>query len=152
MRLRVIGAALIPLIVSAFHNQTAQQATIEDTGSTNIPGMKLTVNSAGLAEVRQRGAAAQKLNIEPQIANRLFEDLKAIGSLNALPRTHCMKSVSFGSSLYVQFNGEQSPDLNCPTTPDSKLAMLQKDVRELMRVARASIGTGTHSPAGRATQ
>ena len=146
MRLRIIGAVLIPLVVSALHKQAAQQATIEDTGSTNRPGIKLTVNSEGKAELVSKDATLHAVGINPQTATRLFEDLKTIGPLNALPRTHCFKSISFGSSLYLEFNGERSPDLNCPAPPGSEIAKLQEHVRELLRAAKAVTATGTRSP------
>ena len=114
------------------------QATIEMTGSTNTAPMKLTVSSAGsaLVHVRQSGEVTNRL--EAQVSSRLFDDLQSIGSLKALPRTHCIKSASFGTSLFVEFNGEQSPDLNCPAPAGSKTALLKKDVEELMQATHAT--------------
>jgi hypothetical protein len=115
-----------------------QQVTIEDTGSTNRPGVKLIVTSTGAAQVEIRDAEARKTNIDTRLCDRLFQDLKSAGSLGGLPRTHCMKSVSFGSSLYMEFNGERSPDLSCPAAQDSKVAILQKDARDVMEAAHAT--------------
>lgn len=119
-------------------SDTAQQAVIENTGSTNTAGVKLIVNRSGTAEVQQRDAEPRKATLDQQLTQSLFEDLNSIGPLSALPRTHCMKSVSFGTSLYVEYNGERSPDLSCPAPADSKLAILQKHVRDLMTAAHAS--------------
>jgi hypothetical protein len=46
-----------------------------------------------------------------------------------------MKSVSFGSSLYVEFNGLRSPDLSCEGQQDARAEALQKSAREMLRAA-----------------
>ncbi len=140
MRSRVVLSVLIPLsaAVSAAAQTTPQQVTIENTGSTNMPGVKLVVSPAGTAEVQPRDAEPRKANVDQHLCDQLFQDLKSISSLSALPRTHCVKSVSFGSSLFVEFNGERSPDLNCPAAPNSKVALLQKDAQALMDAAHAT--------------
>jgi hypothetical protein len=140
MRRRAHLSALILLFPALIMNAQSNppQATIIDTGSTNRPGVIMTINAAGRTEVQPRDAEARKTSIDAHLCERLFEDLKSVGPLSALPKTHCLKSVSFGSSLYVEFNGERSPDLNCPAPPDSKLALLQKDVRDLMDAAHVS--------------
>lgn len=144
MRSRIVLCVLIPLAVIA--QTTPQQATIEDTGSTNMAGVKMIVNPSGTAEVQPRNAQSRKTTVDVHLSERLFQDLKSVGPLSALPPVHCIKSVSFGSSLYVEFNGERSPDLTCPAQPDSKLAMLQKDVHDLMDAAHATprIGSRVH--------
>src|SRR5581483_620069 len=123
-----------------------QQVTIEDTGSTNRTGVKLIVNGSGEVEVQPHDAESRKTSVDTRLCDRLLQDLKAVGSLSALPRTHCIKSVSFGSSLYLEFNGERSPDLSCPAAPDSKVGLLQKDVHELMEAAHATPKVGLRIP------
>jgi hypothetical protein len=120
----------------------SEQVTIESTGSTNAPGVKLLVSPSGSAEVQPRHAEARRTTVKAELANRLFEDLKSIGPLSALPPVHCIKSVSFGTSLYVEYEGERSPDLNCPVDANSKLGTLQKDARELMQAAHAKPRAG----------
>ena len=137
MRSGAVLSVLIPLILMAADN-SAQQAIIENTGSTNAAGVKLIVKRSGAAEVQPRNAESRNTTVDQQLTQRLFEDLNSIGPLSVLPRTHCMKSVSFGTALYIEYNGERSPDLSCPPTADSKLAILQKDVRDLMAAAHAS--------------
>jgi hypothetical protein len=127
-------------------DQAPQQAIIENTGSTNSAGVKLIVGPSGAAEVQPRNAEARKTNVDARLSERLFQDLKSIGPLSALPRAHCMKSVSFGTSLYIEYNGERSPDLNCPVAADSKLAILQKDARDLMEAAHAKPRVGPRTP------
>lgn len=101
----------------------------------------MTVHASGAAEVQPRDAEARKTNIDAHLATRLFEDVKSAGPLSALPKPRCFKSVSFGSSLYLEVNGERSPDLNCPASPNSKLAALQKDVRDVIDAAHATPST-----------
>ena len=129
---------LLAVALTMKAQSTPQQATIIDTGSTNRPGITMTVHESGAAEVQPRDAEARKTNIDAHLAARLFDDVRSAGPLSALPKPHCFKSVSFGSSLYLEVNGERSPDLNCPAPPDSKLAALQKDVRDLMDAAHAN--------------
>lgn len=140
----LIVLMLLPFALGA--SQTAQQppqATVEMSGSTNTAPMKLTISSAGAALVHVRQSGAVHNNLEAQVSSKLFEDLQSIGSLNALPRSHCMKSASFGTSLYIEFNGEQSPDLNCPAPAGSKTATLKKDVDDIMQATHATPRVGT---------
>lgn len=126
---------------------TSQQAVIENTGSTNTAPFKVMVNPGGAAQIQVRDAEATRTTVDSQLSQRLFEDLKSVGSLNALPRVHCAKSVSFGTSLYLEFNGERSPDLNCPVPPDSKVEILKKDVQDIMQAAHASPHMARRFPA-----
>jgi hypothetical protein len=144
---RLLFAVLMPIAMLAA--EQTQRATIIDTGSTNSAGMTLVVNAGGSTKVRPEGAEPHTVSLDPRLSDRLFKDLQSAGHLSDLPRPHCMKSVSFGSSLYVEFNGERSPDLNCPASADSKLSALQKDVREIMQAAHAERGANRARVAGR---
>lgn len=147
MRPRLVLSVLIPFAMLAAAGQPPQQqATIENSGSTNAPGVKLIIKPSGEAEVQSRNAEARKTTVDEQLSRRLFDDLNSIGPLSALPRTHCIKSVSFGTSLYIEYNGERSPDLSCPAAADSKLGMLQKDAHELMNAAHANQRVGPRTP------
>jgi hypothetical protein len=53
--------------------------------------------------------------------------------LSKLPKTACAKSVSFGTSQYVFFKGERSPDL-CGYG-DEKVATLKGDLAKIMSTA-----------------
>ena len=138
----VLSGSLAVLGITA--QDAAVHATIEQTASTNRAGLKLTIDPTGSAAVEPQDAPMRKTNVDAQLSNRLFEDLKAIGPLSSLPKTHCMKSVSFGTSLYLTYNGETSPDLSCSASPDSKVGRLQKDVRELMQAAHATPNVRRH--------
>ena len=147
MRSRIDLAILMPFALTLMAAGNTKQATIEDTGSTNVAGAILVVNAGGSTKVQPHGAEAHTISLDPHLCDKFFEDLKSAAPLSQLPHAHCMKSISFGSSLYVEFNGERSPDLNCPAPRDSKLGVLQKDVREIMQAAHLQMG-GSRSQGG----
>jgi hypothetical protein len=43
-----------------------------------------------------------------------------------------MKSVSFGVTMTVEFNGEKTPDLGCGGGDNSSLQALIRDVKEIV--------------------
>ena len=136
-----LWSVLIPLagvlLARAAQSDNQEQAVIEQTASTNRSGVTISVTPSGTAKVVSGAAAPRETNVDAALSRKLFEDLKTVGPLSALPKVHCMKSVSFGTSLYLKYNGETSPDLSCRVGAGSKLAVLQKDVQDLMEAAHA---------------
>jgi hypothetical protein len=122
------------------------QAVIIDSGSTNRPGVTINVDESGNATVQQRAAEPHNMQVDPQLAKQLMADIKAAGKLSELPPQHCMKSTSFGSSLYVEFSGDRSPDLNCSPQRDTRAAALQRDGNDLLQAARQQLGIGRVRP------
>jgi len=117
------------------------QITIIDTGSTNVAGMNVKLENAGPeATLEPRGGTAQKMTLPKELCSRLMDDLKTAGPLNELPAVHCMKSVSFGTSLFIEYNGVKSPDLSCRQS-DPRAVALKKDAMDIMALAK------THAPA-----
>lgn len=117
------------------------QVTITDTGSTNVPGMNVKLENSGPeATAEPRGGTPQKMTIPKDLCSRLMDDLKNAGPLNELPVAHCMKSVSFGTSLFIEYNGAKSPDLSCRQT-DTRTAALKKDAMDIMALAKAHVPT-----------
>ncbi len=72
---------------------------------------------------------------------RLYSDLNAAQPLSSLPEPRCMKSVSFGTTLTLQFNGQKTPDLSCGDGGNSSLRALIRDVKEVV----AAFGAGRPS-------
>jgi hypothetical protein len=133
VRFFVLGSLL------SFARLLHAQVTIIDTGSTNVPGMNVTLDSAGNgALVERRGGAKQKVALTQEMCNHLLEDLKAAGPLNELPVKHCMKSVSFGKSLFIEYNGVRSPDLSCQQS-DPRSAALRTDAAEILNAAAKTV-------------
>jgi hypothetical protein len=135
-----VAPALALLLVSTLMPASAQQALVIDSGSTNRPGMTITVDATGSVTAQPRNGESKPLNVDPQLCQALMKDIKAAGQLSTLPEHHCAKSVSFGSSLYVETNGDRSPDLGCANPPDPRMAALQKDANAILQAVRAQVG------------
>lgn len=94
-------------------------ATIVDSGSTNANGYTIHVTSDGNASVeyQPRGGSPigtpKRFTVPAATTARFFADLGAArkGNMATVP---CMKSVSFGTTLKVTWQGWTSPDLTCP--------------------------------------
>ena len=127
---------LMPLLLYSAN----PQVTIEDTGSTNRAGCRVTFDEDGHASVEQRGGETRKIQLSPSLCSRFLSDLKRVGGLSAIPARHCMKSVSFGSSLFIGYEGDRSPDLNCPGQSEPRVDALQKDAQEILQAAREAAG------------
>ncbi|HEY3939352.1 MAG TPA: hypothetical protein VGL97_18115 [Bryobacteraceae bacterium] len=111
--------------------------TIIDTGSTNIPGLRVIMDEAGnRATVELRNGTKRRMKMNKALHEQFLRNLQAAGPLNALPANHCMKSASFGSSLYVELNGVRSPDLSCPAQVDPRTKALKSDATKILRAAR----------------
>lgn len=87
-------------------------AVILDTGSTNTLGYRIVVQQSGDAEYIN-GSRRAKVEVPPSLAAQFFKDLQSAMPLSARGASACMKSSSFGSSLYVWWKGSRSGDLTC---------------------------------------
>jgi hypothetical protein len=100
-------------------------ALIVNGGSTNFAGFKIAVARDGTA-VSQMPSGVALAHVAPATAKWLFEHLAADRPLDKLPPGECMKSVSFGSSTTIAWNGETTPDITC--TSDPRVAELNRTV------------------------
>lgn len=123
-------AALLLCMIHA-----SAQVVITDTGSTNRPGLSISIGTRGHAVIESRRGAKVRLRIESELQHRFMEHVEAAAPLNELKVNHCMKSVSFGSSTFITYQGSRSPDLSCPNQQDPHAAALQKDLDEIMEKA-----------------
>ncbi|MBV8264276.1 MAG: hypothetical protein JOY87_10675 [Candidatus Eremiobacteraeota bacterium] len=107
----------------------AGAAVIMDTGSTNSIGYRIVIQPEGSLEYvagEQRATAS----VSADLARAFFSHLTDAAPLDRLPSTLCMKSVSFGSSLYVWWWAHgRSPDLLCPT--NVRGAALRDDAQQI---------------------
>jgi hypothetical protein len=126
----------------------AGSAVLVNSGSTNTPGFKIVVPRDGAAEYTamprahsqsegQHVLAPMKRKLPPALVHRLFSDLEAARPFSDLPRPTCMKSVSFGTRLTIQFNGDETPDLNCGAGQSTKLAALIDDAKQIVAMFSA---------------
>jgi hypothetical protein len=138
---------VIPLMANAPAGDP-DTVTIVNSGSTNRPGFRITIDRSGAAELttspRKFGPPEQRRQPEPirqtltrATVERLFADLAAAKPLTSLPPAHCMKSVSFGSTLTVAFGGEQTPDLSCGDGGNPAMRDLIRDANEIAALLQA---------------
>ncbi len=117
--------------------QTAPEAAIIDSGSTNIPGMTVSMPAKGHVLVEHaRGGPKAHMNLNAELKTRFMKDLEAAAPVDQLAVRHCAKSASFGTRVYVEYKGVRSPDISCPGQTDPKVDALHTDVEEIMAEAR----------------
>jgi hypothetical protein len=113
------------------------QASIIDSGSTNRPGLRVTLDASGdNAVLEPRDGPKQTVKLPRKLCEQFMSDLQSAAPLNALPANHCLKSASFGSRLYLEFNGLRSPDISCPVQADSRTATLKKEATDILNAAQ----------------
>lgn len=130
---------LLLLVVPMLSFAGKPQATIIDTGSTNRAGLRVTIDSEGHATVEEPAGEIHRATLRQDICRQFVQDLETSSPLNALPARHCFKSVSFGSSLFIEFKGSRSPDLSCPGQ-DERVTALQKAAQQILDAARTATG------------
>jgi hypothetical protein len=112
-------------------------AVILDTGSTNTLGYRIVVRQSGEAEYIN-GSKRAMAEVPPSLSTRFFKDLQAAMPLTARGSSGCMKSASFGSSLFVWWKGSRSGDLSC-----SSVSALAMDARMIAQALGISSGART---------
>ena len=137
------GLAILGLLGVAFLSCAAEEASVAaivDSGSTNRAGFRITIDHEGAAVLTSapRRFAARGMPPDPirrvvpkALRETFYADLRAAGPLASLPAMDCAKSVSFGSTLSVEFGGEQTPDLSCGDGGNAALRDLIRDVRQI---------------------
>lgn len=147
-RVPVVTAIAVAFACGASPNATGlfakgtDSAVIVDSGSTNTAGYRIVVERSANAEYiatprrygpqsHESGGTVRK-NLPRALVARFYSDLKAAQPLSSLPEPHCMKSVSFGVTMTVEFNGEKTPDLGCGGGGNSSLQALIRDVKEIV--------------------
>jgi hypothetical protein len=102
---------------------------VVDSGSTNAAGWEVDLRSDGSAVVSQPNTPDRTVKLSKNLAKRTFADAAALRNARAIGRS-CMKSVSFGTRLTVEWHGWTSQDLSCPSA-SPQAAALNADVSEL---------------------
>jgi hypothetical protein len=87
-------------------------AVILNTGSTNTLGYRIVVQRSGEAEYVNGPRRAKGL-VPASLAAQFFKDTQAAMPLSSRGSSNCMKSASFGWSLFVWWKGSRSGDLSC---------------------------------------
>jgi hypothetical protein len=140
-----LSAPAPPGCASAGDSKSDQEEIfLQDSGSTNTAAFCYTVARSGKVIKRTGITVFQRRQGKPDfseeqgsipasLAEKLFSDVEAAMPLSTLPAAHCVKSASFGTSRYVWFKREKSPDL-CGRD-DERLAVLKNDFAIVMSAA-----------------
>src|SRR5881275_656147 len=105
-------------------------AVITNSGSTNMPGSTLTINHDGSGSLTyQKRAHEQRFQryVDRAFAPGTFESsqlanmLAQIQDVSTIPHRNCVKSVSFGSTTTITYQGKTSGDLSCLSNEDAKI-------------------------------
>ncbi len=97
--------------------------------------MRMTIEqSRHRAIVERKDGSKQQVKLTKELCDRILQDVEAAGPLNELPARHCMKSVSFGKSIFIEYKGVRTPDLSCQQS-DPRAAALKKDATEILSAA-----------------
>jgi hypothetical protein len=117
-------------------------AVIINSGSTNTAGFLIQVSPSGEAVYTlhpRRGGPPSEEPAKPvtrqlpsAVVKRFFDALEAGKPLASLPHQRCMKSVSFGSTLVVEYGDQKTPDLSCGNQQDSRTKALAQSANEIV--------------------
>ena len=139
-----IRAAVIVGMITAIQAQEPA-AFIVNSGSTNRAGFRIMVQKSGDAEFSAvprgpKSAAEQPIRrkLSESLSRRLYSDIAKAKPLAGLPHQNCLKSVSFGTRLTIEYSGETTPDLSCPQDQDSRVKALRQDADEILKLFPAN--------------
>uniref|UniRef100_E6PC50 Uncharacterized protein n=1 Tax=mine drainage metagenome TaxID=410659 RepID=E6PC50_9ZZZZ len=120
MRFRFqLSVAALALLTIAAAPCRLDGARIFDSGSTNVRGFTIAVRSDGTGWWRPSSRMGQPttpehtFTIDQRVARRFLGAL-ADGRAQHVGSVPCMKSASFGHSVFAIWHGWRSPDITCP--------------------------------------
>jgi hypothetical protein len=123
--------------------ESNSKITITNTGSTNTVGIEVTLDGGESATIRPQAEAARQVKLNNSAVAEFTKAVDAAGPLHELPANHCMKSASFGSSLFVSRGSDRSPDLSCPEQSDPRTAVIKKQAESILHAAQKAGGVHT---------
>jgi hypothetical protein len=91
-------------------------ALIENSGSTNFAGFDIAIEPNGAALIREPGGV-RRGTVSQATTKWFFSHLAKDRPLAKLAILHCMKPVSFASTITVTWMGQHTPDLGCGGSP-----------------------------------
>lgn len=115
-------------------------AMIRNSGSTNTPGWTLTINTDGSGAIAYNQTRRTSFSHYENKAfaagtfdSKQLETLLArIGDVSTIPNRGCIKSVSFGSTTTITYQGKTSGDLTCLSQEDApQFLALKRLVQDL---------------------
>ncbi len=113
---------------------------VENTGSTNSGGWRMIIETSGHITTSPFGKQAIKYksltyDVSPELVRQLLQDLDSIMPLSKLPSFSCAKSTSFGSSTFITYRDEISPDIDCTF----QSAKLNEDIYKIKAVPSTNL-------------
>lgn len=137
----IILALIFTFVSSNNQNDIVQ---IINSGSTNTAGYVIELQRNGLVQwtvaprfrpslstVPSSTATQNNIRLPTVRTNNIFQAIQEAAPFNQYAPVFCGKSVSFGTTLHVTYNGQQTPDLNCPMK-DQRLVNLSTYIRDLI--------------------
>ena len=112
-------------------------AVINNSGSTNTPGSTLTIHKDGSGSItyekRTQGERFGHYQDKAYLAgtfesSQLENILTRIQDVSTIPNRDCLKSVSFGSTTTITYQGKTSGDLSCLNNQDPQSFLDLKDL------------------------
>lgn len=135
--MRISVAAFVFAAVAAIGTAAAtptETAIIRNTGSTNFTGYTIKVDSTGQATAVHSMHAGRAIDqpvsatLSKDLVDQFFRDLHTARMSKSVSQP-CVKSVSFGTTTVVQYQGWTSPDLDCPG--DGTVIALGSDAKKI---------------------
>jgi hypothetical protein len=112
-------------------------AVINNSGSTNTPGSTLTIHKDGSGSItyEKRTQGERFGHYQDKVypagtfeSSQLENLLTQIQDVSTIPNRDCLKSVSFGSTTTITYQGKTSGDLSCLNNQDPQSFLDLKDL------------------------
>ena len=151
-----LGMATILLVIIGTISMTANSfqngapkgsllVVITNSGSTNTPKSTLTINTDGSGSLMYHKDTCGVCNIgnSNRFVDKTFPAgtfnvaqlknlLTQIGDVSAIPDHGCIKSISFGSTTTITYQGKTSGDISCLSNADLKIYLDAKEQVEAL--------------------
>lgn len=136
-----IFALLFTFVSSNNENNVVR---IVNSGSTNTAGYVIELQRNGLVHwtvgprhqpifstTPSSSTTPNNIQLSSSRTNNIFQAVEQASPFNQYASVFCIKSVSFGTTLHLNYNGQESPDLSCPLK-DQRLVILSKYIHDLI--------------------
>ncbi len=140
----MISVIIFSILFAFVSSSNENIVRITNSGSTNTAGYVIELQRNGYVKwtVAPRSRFIQSttpsstttqnsIQLPLVRANTIFQAIEQAAPFNRYPPAFCIKSVSFGTALFATYNGQQTPDLNCPIE-DQRLAVLSEQIHGLI--------------------
>lgn len=144
----IIGTISMHTTANSFQNAAPKGGplvVITNSGSTNTPESTLTLNTDGSGSLiyRKDTNEMRTLGNSIRFVDKTFPAgtfnvahlknlLAQIGDVSAIPDHGCIKSISFGSTTTITYQGKTSGDISCLSNADLKIYLDAKEQVEAL--------------------